>query len=261
MADTLLAGLAGALQNGAIRVIDLTQPLHPATPTLKLPPEWGASWPFSIETISEYDERGPWFYWNNFKCGEHTGTHFDAPVHWITGKDHPENTTDTIPSQKFLAPACVLDASAETAANPDFLVTIEFVEAWEAKHGVIAAGDWVLLRSGWGERIHDEAQYLNMHEDGAHTPGWHADVLPFLTEQRGIIGVGVETVGTDAGQAFLFNPPYPCHTLVHGANRFGLASLTNLDQLPPRGAILIAAPLKIVRGSGSPLRVLALAPA
>ena len=81
-----------------------------------------------------------------------------------------------------------------------------------------------------------------------------------MARERDILGVGVETVGTDAGQAHTFNPMFPCHTIMHGANRFGLASLTNLDQLPPTGAVVIAPPLKIVNGSGSPLRVLALVP-
>jgi kynurenine formamidase len=73
--------------------------------------------------------------------------------------------------------------------------------------------------------------------------------------------VGVETIGTDAGQAGRFDPPFPNHAIMHGAGRFGLASLCNLDQLPPTGAILIAAPLKLVNGSGSPVRALAIVPA
>ena len=97
--------------------------------------------------------------------------------------------------------------------------------------------------------------------DGAHTPGFHPECVPFLARERDILGVGVETVGTDAGQAATFNPMFPCHTIMHGSNKFGLASLTNLDQLPPTGAVVIAPPLKIVNGSGSPLRVLALVPA
>ena len=140
------------------------------------------------------------------------------------------------------------------------VVTIAYVEAWEAKHGQIPEGAWVLFRTDWSKRT-DPKEFLNFHEDGAHTPGWHAATIPFLAEQRNVRGVGVETVGTDAGQAFAFDPAFPCHTLMHGANKFGLASLTNLDQLPPTGAIVIAPPLKIVRGSGSPLRVLALVPA
>ncbi|PHR55813.1 MAG: cyclase [Robiginitomaculum sp.] len=259
MSATLLVELAAAMADGGIKVVDLTQPLEPTTPVLQLPEEYVQNPPFELHELSKYDERGPAWYWNWFKCGEHTGTHFDAPIHFITGKDYENNATDTIPVKKFIGPACVLDAVAEVEADPDFLITIEFVEQWEAKHGRIPKDSWVLFRSGWSKRL-DPKEFLNFKEDGAHSPGWHPDVIPFLAEQRDILGAGVETVGTDAGQAHAFDPAFPCHTLMHGANKFGLASLTNLDQLPPTGAIIIAAPLKIVNGSGSPLRVLALIP-
>src|SRR5262245_14489683 len=123
MDTNLLTQFAQALTSGAIRVIDLSQPLEPATPIIQLPPEMGASWPFSIEEISRYDSRGPAWYWNNFSCGEHTGTHFDAPIHWVTGKDYPNNATNNIPVNKFFAPACVIDVSKEAGADPDFLLT------------------------------------------------------------------------------------------------------------------------------------------
>ena len=255
--ENVLMQFARALSTGAVRVIDLTQPLEPSTPIIQLPPEMGASWPFRIEEISKYDSRGPAWYWNNFACGEHTGTHFDAPVHWVTGKDYPHNTTATIPVQKFFAPACVIDASKESAANPDFLLTPAHVEAWERQHGRVEAGSWVLMRTDWSKRK-DPAAYLNSREDGSHVPGPHPELVPFLAKERDVLGWGSEGVGTDAGQAYRFDPPFPCHSGMHGSNKFGLASLTNLDLLPPKGAILVTPPLKIVNGSGSPCRVLAL---
>ena len=115
----------------------------------------------------------------------------------------------------------------------------------------------MLMRTGWSKKTSAEA-YLNMKEDGSHVPGPHPDLVRFLSGERNVIGWGSEAVGTDAGQAFRFDPPFPCHTIMHGSNRFGLASLTNLEMLPPQGAILITPPLKIVKGSGSPCRVLAL---
>ena len=257
MEDTLLSQFARALAAGKIRVVDLSQPLEPGTPIIQLPPEFGKSWPFRMEEISHYDTRGPAWYWNNFSCGEHTGTHFDAPIHWVTGKDHPRNGTDTIAAEKLLAPACVIDVSKEVAANPDFLLTQSHVEEWEKKYGRIEAGAWVLMRTDWSKRK-DAAAFLNMKEDGSHVPGPHPELVPFLAKERNVIGWGSEGVGTDAGQAFRFTPAFPCHTIMHGNNRFGLASLVNLDQLPAKGAILITPPLKIVQGSGSPCRVLAL---
>jgi kynurenine formamidase len=256
--DTL-AQLVRGLLGGRIRVVDLTVPLEPATPTIQLPPQFAPSKAFALEEISRYDDRGPAWYWNNIACGEHTGTHFDAPVHWVTGKDYPNNATHNIPVERFIGPACVIDVAAQASANADFLVTRELVEAWEGKHGRIAPHSWVLIRSDWSRRGGAKA-FLNAGPDGAHSPGFHPACVPFLARERDILGVGVETVGTDAGQAHTFDPMFPCHTLMHGSNRFGLASLTNLDQLPPTGAVVIAPPLKIVNGSGSPLRVLALVP-
>jgi kynurenine formamidase len=115
----------------------------------------------------------------------------------------------------------------------------------------------VLLHSGWSRRT-GAKEFLNIGPDGPHSPGFHQETSLFLIHERDILGVGVETVGTDAGQAATFDPLFPNHTFMHGAGKFGLASLRNLDQLPATGAVLIAAPLKIVNGSGSPLRVLAL---
>jgi isatin hydrolase len=255
----VLQQLVAALAGGHVEVVDLTQPLSPDTPVIGLPPQFAASPGLTLERLSSYDEKGPAWYWNVLHLGEHTGTHFDAPVHWITGKDLPHNATDTILPSRFVGPACVVDVTAEVAADPDFLLTRGHLVAWEEKHGRIPTGAWVLLRSGWSHR-QGAKDFLNADETGPHSPGPRKDALEFLLGERDILGYGGETVGTDAGQAFAFDPPFPAHTLLHGAGRFGLASLANLDRLPATGAVVIAAPLKIVHGSGSPLRVLALAP-
>ena len=259
MTTPILTQFLGELLSGRLQLVDLTQTLTPEFPTIVLPPEFGQAWPFRIEEISRYDERGPAWYWNNFSCSEHTGTHFDAPVHWVTGKDLPDNAVDSIPAENFIAAACVIDVSAEAATNPDFLLTVDYVTAWEEKHGRIPERSWVLLRTDWSKRPTPK-EYLNMAEDGAHSPGPDAEVVPWLIRERNVHGYGSESVGTDAGQAHHLNPPYPCHYYMHGNNRYGLQCLTNLDQLPPQGAVILAAPLKIRNGSGSPLRVLALAP-
>lgn len=255
-----LSQFAHALLSGQVRVVDLTMPLEAGTPVLALPPQWPNTPGFTLHEISRYDERGPAWYWNWFETGEHTGTHFDAPIHWVSGQHLPNSTVDTISPAHFIAPACVIDVTAEAAADPDFLLTPERVRAWEEEHGAIPAGSWVLLRTGWSQRPSPEA-YLNMDQSGAHTPGWTYECAQFLATEREVIGVGVETVGTDAGQAAGFDPPFCNHFTMHGHGKFGLASLCNLDQLPPTGALIIAAPLKITGGSGSPVRVLALVPA
>jgi len=260
MSAPVLANLVAALANGSLQVIDLTQPLGPATPVIELPPMFAASPGVSIDVISEYNSQGPAWYWNTLRFGEHTGTHFDAPIHWITGKDLSENACDTIPPRRFVGPACVIDVTRDVEANPDFLLTVDRIEAWEREHGRIPAGSWVLLRTGWSKRT-DPAAFQNVGADGPHSPGFEAAASRLLATDRDVLGVGVETIGTDAGQAGTFDPPFPNHTIMHGAGKFGLASLCNLDRLPPTGAVVIAAPLKIVRGSGSPVRVLAIAPA
>jgi kynurenine formamidase len=251
-----LVGFAAALAAGTIRVIDLTQTLTPESPVIVMPPELGQCAPFRMETVARYDSRGPAWYWNHLSMNEHTGTHFDAPIHWISGRDLADNAVDTIPPARFIAPAVVIDCAAEAAADADFLLTIAHITAWEAAHGRVPAGAWCLLRTDWSRK--DARGYANLREDGAHTPGPAAEAVQFLVEAREVIGFGTETIGTDAGQAHLFNPPFPAHFYLHGAGRYGLQCLTNLDLLPPTGAILFTAPLKIREGSGSPLRVLAL---
>lgn len=116
----------------------------------------------------------------------------------------------------------------------------------------------MLMRTDWSRR--EGAAYLNMREDGPHSPGPTPDAIRLLVEDRGIRGFGTETVGTDAGQGMHYTPPYPAHYILHGAGRYGLQCLSGLDRLPPTGAILLCAPLKIRNGTGSPLRVLALVP-
>ena len=178
---TSLAAFAADLAAGRIRVVDLTQTLSPDFPTIALPPQFGQCAPFRMEQISRYDAAGPAWYWNNITVGEHCGTHFDAPIHWISGKDLPNNAVDTIDPRNFIAPASVVDCSKESA-DPDFVVTVEFIEAWEKQHGRIEAGDWVLLRTDWSKKPFRE--YAGMGDDGAHTPGPAPATVKWLVEER-----------------------------------------------------------------------------
>ena len=257
MTNSTLTSLVSDLADGRIRIVDLTQTLSPEFPPIVLPPEFGQAAPFRIEEVSRYDDRGPAWYWNNFTCSEHTGTHFDAPIHWISGRYLPNNATDTVPLRDLIGPACVLDFSAEATENPDFLLTAAHIQAWEGTHGRIPERSWVLMRADWSKRS-DPTAYQNMDAEGQHTPGPNTDAVRFLVEERNVVGFGTESIGTDAGQAFHLTPPQPCHYYMHGSGRHGLQCLTNLDLLPPTGAVIICPPLKIKQGSGSPLRVLAL---
>jgi kynurenine formamidase len=237
-----------------VEVVDLTQPLHEDTPVLQLPPPFANTPGLTRHEISRYDDRGPAWAWSWLEIGEHVGTHFDAPIHWITGRDGEDLAS--VPPRRLIGPAVVIDKSAEAAEDPDHLLTVDDVRAFEAEHGALPEGGWLLLRTGWDARADDQEAFLN----GAHTPGFDVECARWLAEESPVVGVGVETVGTDAGQAFGFEPPFPVHTFMLGAGKYGLTQLANLARIPPTGAVLIAAPLKLVGGTGSPARVLALVP-
>lgn len=251
----LIANVTDALMSGQARIVDLTHTLDPDFPVIILPPEFGQCARFRMEEVSAYDHRGPAWKWHKLTMNEHTGTHFDAPSHWVSGKDVPNGDVDEIDPSVFVGPVVVIDCSQGAAQDDDYELTPEVILAWEAEHGMIPADNWVLMRTDWSKR--SGAEYLNMAEDGAHSPGPTPDAVRLLLD-RDIRGFGTETVGTDAGQGSHYVPPYPAHYLLHGAGKFGLQCLRNLDALPPTGALLIAPPLKIKGGTGSPLRVLAM---
>ncbi|HEY3712516.1 MAG TPA: cyclase family protein [Amycolatopsis sp.] len=253
---SLLAQLSAAITGGGIEVVDLTAPLTPDTPILRLPEPFANTVPFRLEEISRYDERGPRWYWNDIHTGEHTGTHLDAPVHWVSGKDGAD--VSQVPLRTLVAPAVVLDASDRAAGNPDFLLSVDDVRGWEAEHGALPDGGWLLYRTGWDVHASDQERFLNADASGSHTPGITPECARWLAEETAIAGLGVETVGTDAGQAPGLDPAFPCHELLLGAGKFGLTQLQNLAALPATGTLLVVSPLPIVGGSGSPARVLAL---
>jgi kynurenine formamidase len=253
---SVLRDLVESIRTGGIEVLDLTAPLSGTTPILLLPEQFGQTVPFALEEISRYDDRGPGWYWNNFTTGEHVGTHFDAPIHWVTARDGEDISQVAV--SKLIAPAVVLDFVAEARRDPDFLLEIDHVKQWEDEHGPLPDGGWLLYRTGWDTRAHDQSAFLNADENGPHTPGISVECARYLAEETPIAGLGVETVGTDAGAAHSFDPAFPCHSFLLGAGKYGLTQLRNLDRLPPTGAVVIAGPLPIVGGSGSPTRVLAL---
>ena len=252
----LLTDLVEALQSGAARVVDLTQPLSERTPVLVLPEPFVNTPGLSRRELSRYDDRGPAWAWDVLEIGEHVGTHFDAPIHWITGKDGQDLAS--VPPERLVGPAVMIDKSAEAAADPDYTLTVDDVRAFEAEHGPLPEGGWLLLRTGWDARAHDEEQFLNAGDGMPRTPGPDAERARWLAHETPIVGIGVETVGTDAGGAAAFDPPFPVHSYFLGAGKYGLTQLANLALLPPTGAVLVAAPLKLVGGTGSPTRVLAL---
>jgi kynurenine formamidase len=254
-----VASLAGALRSGTVEVVDLTQPLDESTPVIQLPEEFAQTPKLKRHEISHYDERGPAWAWSWLEIGEHTGTHLDAPIHWISGRHNKD--VSQVPPHHLIAPAVVIDRSAETAEDPDYLLTVDDVRAFEDDNGPLPEGGWLLLHTGWDARAGDTETFLNADDDGnPHSPGFDAECVRWIAEESPFVGVGVETVGIDAGAAGGFDPPFPAHYYLMGAGKYGVTQLANLGALPPTGALLFVAPLKLTGGTGSPVRALALVP-
>jgi kynurenine formamidase len=253
---SVLTALTDALADGTVEVVDLTARLSSETPVIQLPPEFGQTAPFELEEISAYDDRGPAWYWNNFRSGEHTGTHFDAPNHWVTGRGGLD--VASVPVAHLIRPAVVLDFSLRCAEDPDFLLEVAHIRAWENHHGPLPDGGWLLYRTGWDARSDSQERFINADQNGPHTPGMSPECARWVAEESPVIGVGVETVGTDAGAAHSFDPAFPCHSFLMGSGKYGLTQLQNLATLPSTGVVLVVGPLPIVTGSGAPARAVAL---
>lgn len=253
-----MAALVESIRSGRVEVVDLTSPLSERTPVIQLPPPFANTKPFSRSVVSQYDDRGPAWCWYDLELGEHVGTHFDAPVHWVTGRNGLD--VSQVPARDLVGPAAVVDKTAECRENPDFLLEVEHLEEWQRQHGPLPEGGWLLYRTGWSERAHDPEAFFNRDAEGPHTPGVSPACARWLAEHSPIVGIGVETVGTDAGLAGRFDPPFPVHHYLLGAGKYGVTQLRNLERLPPTGSVLVVAPLPIVGGTGSPARVLALVP-
>jgi kynurenine formamidase len=254
-----VSSLLSALAEGEVEIVDLTQPLSESTPIIHLPEPFANTPGLKVHEISRYDDRGPAWAWRWLEIGEHVGTHFDAPVHWITGRDKAD--LGTMPASDLIGPAILFDRVAEAESDPDYLLRADELRSWEADHGPFPSGGWLLLRTGWDARAHDQEAFLNAGSGQPRTPGLEPECARYLAQETPLIGLGVETVGTDAGAAGGFDPPFPVHNYLLGAGKYGLTQLANLARLPETGALLVVAPMKLVGGTGSPARVLALIPA
>lgn len=244
------------LSSGAVKIVDLTNTLSDATPGLRLPDPFSNLIDFSLEEVSAYNEPGPFWKHHNIHTGEHIGTHIDAPVHWASGREGKD--VSQIEPERLIGPAVVVDVRPEVENDPDFLLETSHIRAWEERHGSLPQNGWLLLRTGWDKYAHDRDAFLNTDETGSHTPGISAECAKWLAEETPISGIGVETVGIDAGRGAELDPLFPAHYYLLGHDKYGITSLQNLDKLPATGALIIVAPLPIVGGTGSPARVFAL---
>ena len=222
----------------------------------------GRAAPFRIEEISRYDERGAGWYWNNFSFGEHTGTHFDAPIHWVSGRDLPEQLRPTRSrSATSSRPPCVIDCSQESAADADFLLT----RGIHRRRGRSSTARIPPRSLGVdADRLVEEDRSGGLSELRRDRPA-HArprsgcGAFPARTSATCSASAPRRSAPMPARPRISCRP-IPCHYYMHGAGRYGLQCLTNLDLLPPTGAVADRAAAEDPQGSGSPLRVLALVP-
>jgi kynurenine formamidase len=209
---------------------------------------------FALKRLAFGPAPGGYFYASNSFCApEHGGTHLDAPIHF---SEHGR-TLDAIPVRQLMAPAAVIDITSKTAADPDYRLTAGDVADWERAHGRIEAGTIVLLRTGWGARYGDRKAYFGDDRPGAtdqlHFPSYGPDAARVLVNDRRAGAIGVDTASIDYGQS----KDFIVHQIANGANVPGLENVANLDRLLPRGATVIALPMKIAGGSGGPVRMVA----
>ena len=210
---------------------------------------------FLLQRLAYGPTEGGYFYAANTLCTpEHGGTHLDAPLHFGEGR----HSTDQVPLEQLIAKAAVIDVSAQAEKDRDYRLTPADVLAFEKAHGRIAAGTIVLLRTGWSRHWPNAKAYLGDDTVGDASklsfPSYGVDAARLLVEQRRVAVLGIDTASIDYGRSADFQ----VHRIVAAHNVPGFENLTNLDQLPATGAIVIALPMKIEGGSGGPLRAVAL---
>jgi kynurenine formamidase len=233
------------ITNGKCKIIDLTYPLNQSNPY------WpGPSYsPFKYETVATLNDNG--VYSGVYSTPEHLGTHIDAPNHFEDNK----LSVDKLKLETLIGPASVLDISEKVEHNADYALTVEDITIWENANGRIKNRSIVLLNTGWWKRWNDYNKYKNTDEDNVlHFPGYSEESATFLIEKRNINGIGIDTLSADCGMSSSF----PVHHIINGAGKYILENVANLDKLPPTGATLLIAPIKIEGGSGGQARIWAI---
>lgn len=237
-------------QKPAKRIIDLSHPFDASTVY------WPTAEQFKLETDFEgTTEQGYYYSAYRYRAAEHGGTHLDAPVHFAKGR----HSVDQIPLEQLMGSGVLIDVTQQCAANPDYLVSVADIQNWEKRYGRIPVGSIVFLRTGFGKYYPDRKKYLGTDERGAsavpklHFPGLDPVAARWLTQNRTIKAIGLDTASIDRGQSMLFES----HRTLFDKNIPAFENLANLDQLPVRGFNVIALPMKIKGGSGGPLRIIA----
>ena len=235
----------------ADRILDLSYPFDERTIY------WPTAAPFRLTHDFEGTTEGGFFYASNSLCAsEHGGTHLDAPYHFYEAG----RTTDGIPPRSLIARACVIDARAACASEPDHAISVDEIRSFEATNGPIPEGAIAILFTGWGQRWPDRRRYLGDDTPGdasrLHFPGLSPEAAAYLARERRVAGVGIDTASIDPGNS----KDFKAHRILSAANVYNLENLAGVDRLPPKGATLIALPMKIGGGTGGPARVIAILP-
>lgn len=227
----------------ATRIVDLTQSIHEGMAY------WPGAVPFSMPRLADYAQG---YRLHSFTMSENTGTHLDAPAHFIEGG----RPIDRLRLDELVLPAVVIDVTQQATAAPDYALSADDVRAWEAVHGTIPAGSLVLLHSGWGARFAEPERYVNADAAGVmHFPGYAPDAARLLLE-RDVAAIGIDTLSLDHGPS----QDFATHHLMLGHGKYQIENLANLDRLPPVGATVIVGVLPVRDGTQAPARVFALLP-
>lgn len=235
------------LFSGDLTVIDLTHALSATSPYWPNP----AGNPFSHDTLAAHESGAPSMA--TYSTPEHHGTHLDAPIH---GGDHQPSVDDLTAADLF-GPAAVIDASGQAAADPDYLLAKQDLLDWEEEHGRLPEGVIVLMYTGWSRKWSDAEAYRNLDSEGRlHFPGFSEEAARFLIDERQIRGIGIDNMSVDYG----LSNDFAVHRIVNGSGKFHLENVADLHLLPPTGAYLIVAPIKIEGGSGGQVRIFAVVP-
>jgi kynurenine formamidase len=221
---------------------------------------WPNAVPFHLTPESRgISERGYWYAANFFSASEHGGTHADAPLHFAENG----RTIDRIPLDEWIGPAAAIDARQQCSRNRDYLLSVQDIRDWERKHGRIPAGAWVIMYTGIGTQFYpDREQVLGTATEGPAAlpelsfPGFSRESAEFLTQEREIRGIAIDTPSIDYGKS----QDFPVHRIICGADKLGLENIANLDKLPATGAVLCVIPMPIRGGTGAPARVFAILP-
>lgn len=226
--------------------IDLTHPISEKDPNW----EGSARSPYEARPLGRLDKDG--YFSRRVSFPEHFATHIDAPAHFAKGSW----TVDQIPPDRLIAPLVLIDISAKSKSNPDYLLGMEDVAAWEQAHGHVPPGAIVMARTGWAARWNSMSDYRGVAGPGGtmHFPGFSLEATKFLVESRRIYGLGIDTLGVDHGPS----RDFPVHRYTAARNVYHLENVADLSAVPASGAILIASPAKLEGGSGGPVRIFAL---